>query len=150
MFGLIASRATTSLTVGSWSPSPQQPEPQGVANLLHSSKLASVDNSKPPNLVHTAHVRAAPNADPVLTLQVGHTKGGGTMLNPLAIGVTVGGLLLDVVAPRPKPRAGLAFEEPSLLSTARRLEDTQQASAGEYEGRPIAGRPVRWGPRASG
>ena len=39
------------------------------------------------------------------------------MLNPLAIGVTVGGLLLDVVAPRPKPRAGLAFEEPSLLST---------------------------------
>jgi hypothetical protein len=39
------------------------------------------------------------------------------MLNPLAIGVTVGGLLLDVVAPRPKPRAGLAFDEPSLLST---------------------------------
>ena len=24
--------------------------------------------------------------------------------NPLAIGVTIGGLLLDIVAPRPKPR----------------------------------------------
>jgi hypothetical protein len=31
-------------------------------------------------------------------------------MNPLAIGVTLGGLLLDVVAPRPKPRAGLAYE----------------------------------------
>ncbi len=28
------------------------------------------------------------------------------MPNPLAIGVTLGGLLLDIVAPRPKPRAG--------------------------------------------
>jgi hypothetical protein len=27
--------------------------------------------------------------------------------NPLALGVTLGGLLLDVVVPRPKPRAGL-------------------------------------------
>jgi len=38
------------------------------------------------------------------------------MPNPLAIGVTLGGLLLDVVAPRPKPRAGLAYDS-SLLST---------------------------------
>jgi hypothetical protein len=29
-------------------------------------------------------------------------------LNPLAIGVTLGGLLLDRVVPRPKPRAGIA------------------------------------------
>jgi hypothetical protein len=36
--------------------------------------------------------------------------------NPLAIGVTLGGLLLDVVVPRPKPRAGLV-REPTLLST---------------------------------
>ena len=28
------------------------------------------------------------------------------MLNPLAIGVTLGGLVLDVVVPRPKPRVG--------------------------------------------
>jgi hypothetical protein len=30
--------------------------------------------------------------------------------NPLAIGVTLGGLLLDVVAPRPKPRSGFQME----------------------------------------
>jgi len=35
--------------------------------------------------------------------------------NPLAIGVTIGGLLLDIVLPRPKPRAGLP-SEPSLPS----------------------------------
>ena len=29
------------------------------------------------------------------------------VLNPLAIGVTVGGLLLDVIVPRPKPRIGV-------------------------------------------
>jgi hypothetical protein len=32
--------------------------------------------------------------------------------NPLAIGLTLGGLLLDVIAPRPKPRTGLAPEHP--------------------------------------
>jgi len=37
------------------------------------------------------------------------------MLNPLAIGVTVGGLLLDVLCPRPKPRVG-AVNESLLLS----------------------------------
>jgi hypothetical protein len=31
---------------------------------------------------------------------------------PLAIGVTLGGLLLDVIAPRPKPRTGPAPEPP--------------------------------------
>jgi hypothetical protein len=35
--------------------------------------------------------------------------------NPLAIGVTIGGLLLEVIAPRPKPLAGLD-QESSLLS----------------------------------
>ena len=43
-------------------------------------------------------------------------KGGELKLpNPLAIGVTLGGLLLDVIVPRPKPRAGFA-REPYLLS----------------------------------
>jgi hypothetical protein len=42
-------------------------------------------------------------------------KGGDEILNPLAIGVTVGGLLLDAIAPRPKPRVGFAYEP--LLST---------------------------------
>lgn len=37
------------------------------------------------------------------------------MYNPLAIGVTLGGLLLDVVVPRPKPRVGHPLE-PTLLS----------------------------------
>jgi hypothetical protein len=59
--------------------------------------------------------------------------------NPLAIGVTLGGLLLDVVAPRPKPRAGLTYE-PSLLSGAYRLEDT--AASGDASGvRRSASRP---------
>jgi len=39
--------------------------------------------------------------------------------NPLAIGISAAGLLLDVIAPRPKPRAG----HPPQLS-ARRPEDT--------------------------
>lgn len=61
------------------------------------------------------------------------------MLNPLAIGVTVGGLLLDVLVPRPKPRVG-AQAESSLLSapsdprTARRTE--QRA---ERDGPLVAG-----------
>jgi hypothetical protein len=52
------------------------------------------------------------------------------MLNPLAIGMTVGGLLLDVVAPRPKPRAGLAFDEPSLLSPHAALRTPTGAARG--------------------
>src|SRR5436305_13778638 len=43
-------------------------------------------------------------------------EGGEAVFNPLAIGVTVGGLLLDVVAPRPKPRVGTP-DELSLLSS---------------------------------
>jgi hypothetical protein len=44
--------------------------------------------------------------------------------NPLAIGVTLGGLLLDVVAPRPKPRAGIAHELQFSPLNACRPEDT--------------------------
>lgn len=39
-------------------------------------------------------------------------------MNPLAIGVTLGGLLLDLVAPRPKPRAGLVYETHALSTPA--------------------------------
>lgn len=53
------------------------------------------------------------------------------MVNPLAIGVIVGGLLLDVIAPWPKPRAGISFET-SLLSNPSRFEDTV-AVAGRHE-----------------
>ena len=61
------------------------------------------------------------------------------MPNPLAIGVTLGGLLLDVVAPRPKPRAGLAYES-SLLST-RVVSRTPWPAAtnGGHDGPPTAG-----------
>ena len=59
------------------------------------------------------------------------------MPNPLAIGVTIGGLLLDVVVPRPKPRAGYPHE-PSLLST-RAVPRTPRHDAPieAYEGPPL-------------
>ena len=56
------------------------------------------------------------------------------MPNPLAIGVTLGGLLLDVVAPRPKPRAGLPPES-SLLSACC-PEDTAVRGSRCRERRP--------------
>ena len=59
------------------------------------------------------------------------------MPNPLAIGVTIGGLLLDVVAPRPKPRAGL--RKASLLS-ARAVPRTPRHGndVEEHDGPPVA------------
>jgi hypothetical protein len=61
------------------------------------------------------------------------------LLNPLAIGVTLGGLLLDVIAPRPKPRAGFV-QESSLLST-RAISRTpaEAVTVAEYDGPPDAG-----------
>ena len=60
------------------------------------------------------------------------------MLNPLAIGVTLGGLLLEIVAPRPKPRAGSAYES-SLLSThAVPRTPWSEAMLDEYDGTPVA------------
>jgi hypothetical protein len=60
------------------------------------------------------------------------------VINPLAIGVTIGGLLLDRVAPRPKPRAGIA--EDSLPFSARsRREDTGGRLGEQYERPSIAG-----------
>jgi hypothetical protein len=58
--------------------------------------------------------------------------------NPLAIGVTIGGLLLDVIAPRPKPRAGFAHEfsllsEPAVSRTPRGATTIE-----EYDGTPVA------------
>ncbi len=60
------------------------------------------------------------------------------MPNPLAIGVTLGGLLLEIVAPRPKPRAGFAYE-PSLLSQRAVSRTPRRATMiDEYDGRPVA------------
>jgi hypothetical protein len=59
--------------------------------------------------------------------------------NPLAIGVTLGGLLLDVLVPRPKPRAGFA-REPLLLSARAASRIPQhEAAHEEYDNPPVAG-----------
>jgi hypothetical protein len=59
-------------------------------------------------------------------------------MNPLAIGISLGGLFLDLVAPRPKPRAGLAHES---LRSAQAVPRTpwQSAVFDGYGGRPVAG-----------
>ena len=65
-------------------------------------------------------------------------KGGEWLPNPLAIGVTLGGLLLDVIAPRPKPRAGHS-PELSLLSERSVPRTPRHDSAIEaYDGPPVA------------
>jgi hypothetical protein len=59
--------------------------------------------------------------------------------NPLAIGVTIGGLLLDVIAPRPKPRAGMTHEF-SLLSAPVVPRTPRGATMiAEHDGTPVAG-----------
>jgi hypothetical protein len=58
--------------------------------------------------------------------------------NPLAIGVTLGGLLLDVVAPRPKPRAGIAHESSLLSPRAVSRTPWRATAAGKYDGPPVA------------
>ncbi len=67
-------------------------------------------------------------------------QGGETQLpNPLAIGMTLGGLLLEVVAPRPKPRAG-CVDELSLLSERAVSRTPRTATMPEqYDGTPVAG-----------
>jgi len=58
-------------------------------------------------------------------------------MNPLAIGVSLGGLFLDLVAPRPKPRAGLAYE--SLRSPQAVPRTPWQSTAFEgYVGASVA------------
>ena len=50
------------------------------------------------------------------------------MINPLAVGVTIGGLLLDIVVPRPKPRIG---PSPSYLpAVSHWSEDTAARTSG--------------------
>jgi hypothetical protein len=59
------------------------------------------------------------------------------VINPLAVCVTLGGLLLDILVPRPKPLAGAAPR--SLPAVARnRPEDTLAYLRGEYERPPVA------------
>ena len=58
--------------------------------------------------------------------------------NPLAIGVTLGGLLLDVVAPRPKPRAGHPPEFSLLSGRSVPRTPRRDASIEEHDGPPVA------------
>jgi hypothetical protein len=57
--------------------------------------------------------------------------------NPLAIGITLGGLFLDIVVPRPKPRAGFA-PELSLLSRRSDTRTPLPQRVDEHDGSPIA------------
>jgi hypothetical protein len=59
--------------------------------------------------------------------------------NPLAIGVTLGGLLLDVLAPRPKPRVGFAHEPFLLSPRAGTRTPWHEAGHEEYDNPPVAG-----------
>lgn len=59
------------------------------------------------------------------------------MPNPFAAGITLGGLLLDVVAPRPKPRFGPAVE-PSLLSIHAEARTPRRVRSQEHDGSPDA------------
>jgi len=59
--------------------------------------------------------------------------------NPLAIGVTLGGLLLlDVAVPRPKPRAGSAHESFLLAPRAGSRTPRHEAAHEEHETPPSA------------
>jgi hypothetical protein len=58
------------------------------------------------------------------------------LINPLAIGVTIGGLLLDLAVPRPKPQVGPAPS--SLPSVGRRPEDNLVRPRVEHERPPVA------------
>lgn len=58
------------------------------------------------------------------------------MYNPLAVGVTLGGLLLDIVVPRPKPRVGDPVH-PSLL--LHRADARTVRHSGGRRAQPSAG-----------
>jgi hypothetical protein len=59
------------------------------------------------------------------------------LINPLAIGVTLGGLLLDIVVPRPKPQVGVP-QEPLPPLSRYRPEDTFGYLREQHERRPVA------------
>ena len=60
------------------------------------------------------------------------------LLNPLAIGVTLGGQLLDIVAPRPKPRYGTAHEFSLLSPRAVSRTASEGVAVQEFVGHPVA------------
>ena len=110
------------------------------SSAAHPARCPRLDNRPRANSSHTAEDRGRPTADPshhvgILELP---KEVNSEVPNPLAIGVTLGGLLLDLVAPRPKPQAGKPFES-SLLSLRADSRTPRRAEVGEYERPPIAG-----------
>jgi hypothetical protein len=59
------------------------------------------------------------------------------LLNPLAIGVTLGGQLLDIVVPRPKLRAGYPHEFSLLSQRAVTRTAPMRTTVEEYVGVPV-------------
>jgi hypothetical protein len=60
------------------------------------------------------------------------------LLNPLAIGVTLGGQLLDIVVPRQKLRAGYPHEFSLLSQRAVTRTVGEIVGVEEYVGLPVA------------
>jgi hypothetical protein len=60
------------------------------------------------------------------------------LLNPLAIGVTLGGQLLDIVVPRQKLRAGYPHEFSLLSQRADARTGSRSIDAEQYVGVPVA------------
>jgi hypothetical protein len=60
------------------------------------------------------------------------------LLNPLAIGVSLGGQLLDIVVPRPKLRAGITYELSLLSERAVTRTASTAGHAHEFVGMPVA------------
>jgi hypothetical protein len=104
--------------------------------------LDSVDNVREANLGHRADHASARDQHPSEHAAIREAlKEVNQLPNPLAIGVTLGGLLLDVLVPRPKPRAGCAVE-PSLLSTRAVVRTPWDfENAAEYDDHPVASGP---------
>lgn len=67
-----------------------------------------------------------------------------TLLNPLAIGVTLGGWMLDIVVPRPKPRYGYPREHALHRPRAAARITFVEASLQELRDPPIALRDEHW------
>jgi hypothetical protein len=97
-----------------------------------------VDNRSGSNLVRAAHDRRTAVAHPVTHAAIRlPPKEVNVLPNPLAIGVTIGGLLLDIVVPRPKPRFGYV-RETSPRSHSDAGSRTPWHRVEQHEGPPVA------------
>jgi hypothetical protein len=96
-----------------------------------------MDKGAAPNLVQRAEGARAAVADPVRVLPDPGTKEVNRLPNPLAIPMDLGGLLLDLLVPRPKPRAGLPPEASPHPQRAVPRTPRRDRRAEEYDGRLV-------------